>query len=62
MHRQTQNGVSKGGLGSEGVGYVGGDDPRTYRLAFPAKAGPRPFTVEGCSGQALTRMAMQVHF
>ena len=52
MHRQTQNGVDKGGLVSEGGrvgradGCNGGNNPRTYRMAFPAWLGPRPFPVE----------------
>ena len=41
-HRQTQHGVAKGRLGQEGKEEAGGDEPRTYRMAFPAKAGPRP--------------------
>ena len=40
-HRQTQHGVAKGGLASEGDKANGGNYPRTYKLAFPAKAGPR---------------------
>ena len=31
-------------------------------MEFPARAGPRPFPVEGCSGRASTRTAMRVHF
>ena len=52
----------KGGLGSE-VDEVdgGGDKPRTYRIAFTRRAGPRPCTVEGCIDRALTRTAMRVH-
>ena len=61
-HRQTQNKVEKGELGSEGGGADGGDKLRTYRMAFPARAGPRPFPVEGCSCWASTRSAMRVHF
>ena len=60
-HRQTQKGVAKGGLGSEGDEEDGGDKPITYRLEFPAKAGPRTCPVEGCSVRALTHMAMMVH-
>ena len=41
-HRQTQNGVAKEGLESEGNKADGGDNPRTYILAFPAKVEPRP--------------------
>ena len=61
-HRQTQHGVAKGGLGSEGDKADGGNDPITYRLTFPAMAGPRSYPVEGCSGRASTRTAMKVHF
>ena len=43
MHRQTQHGMAKGGLGSEGdKTYGGGDEPSTYMMAFPTRAGPRP--------------------
>ena len=31
-------------------------------MVFPARAWPRPCLVEGCSGRALTRMTMRVHF
>ena len=63
VHRQPQHGVAKGGLGPEGDEVDGGDDkPRTYRLAFTTRAGPRPFPVEGCSGRASTRTTMRVHF
>ena len=58
MNRQTQHRVVKGGLGSEGEKADGVNDPRTCRLAFPGRAGPRPFPVEGCSGRASTRTAM----
>ena len=33
-----------------------------FRMKFPAKAGPRPCQVEGCSGQEATRTAMWVQF
>ena len=62
MHCQTQQGVAKGGLGSEGGEVDGGDEPRTYILTFPAKSGHRPCPVEGCSGRASTLTAMRVHF
>ena len=64
-HRQTQHGVAKGGLGSEGgsTDKVNGvDEPRTYRMAFTEWVEPRPCPVKGCSGQASTRTAMKVHF
>ena len=60
-HRQTQHSVVKGGLWQEAEEEFGGDGPRTYRMAFPAKAGPRPGPVEGCSGRASTQTAMMVH-
>ena len=44
-HLQTQNGVDKGGLVSEGGGADGGNDPRTYCMAFPVREGPRPCPV-----------------
>ena len=59
-HRQYQHGVDKGGLVPEKDDSDGGDEPRKYRMAFPAKAGPRSCPVKGCSGQALTRTAMRV--
>ena len=31
-------------------------------MAFLKRAGPSPCLVKGCSGQALTRTAMKVHF
>ena len=42
VHRQNQHRVAKGGLGQEGDEEAGGDEPSTYMIAFPAKAGPRP--------------------
>ena len=63
MHQQTQHGVAKGRLGSEGdKGDGGSDDPRTYRVEFRMRARPRPCPVKGCSGRASTRAAMRVHF
>ena len=49
-------------MGSEGGGADGGDDPRTYRMVFPVRAGPRHCPVEGYSVQLSTRTAMRVHF
>ena len=57
-NRQTQNGVAKWGLGQKGDREGGGKNPMTLRMEFPTKAGPRPFPVEGCSGQAATRTDM----
>ena len=62
MHRQTQHGVAKGGFGPEGNEAGEVNNPRTYRLAFPAKVGPRPCPVNGCSGWMLTWTAMREHF
>ena len=39
---QTQHGVVKEGPGQEGDGEGRDDEPRTYRVAFPAKVGTRP--------------------
>ena len=61
-HRQTHNGVEKGGLGTEGDEAYGGNNPITYRIYFPAKAGPKPCPVEGCSGRESIWMEMRVHF
>ena len=62
-HRQTQHGVAKWRLGLDGDEVDGGgNNTRTYKMAFPARAGPRPYPVEECSGPASTRTAMRVHF
>ena len=61
-HRQTQHGVAKGGSGKVSDEESGGNDPRTFRMAFPAKAGPRTCPVEGCSFRAAIQTAMRVHF
>ena len=39
-----------------------GEEPRTYRMEFLDKGGPRSCPEEGCLGRAETRTAMQVHF
>ena len=63
MHHQIQHSVAKWRLGSEVDEADGGsNEPRTYRMVFPIRVGPRPCPVEGCNGQALTRTAMRVHF
>ena len=61
-HRQRQNGVKKGGSGQEGDEEGRGNNPRTFRMAFTAKARPKTYPVERCSGQESMRTAMQVHF
>ena len=38
------------------------EEPPTYKMAFPAKGGPRSFPVERCLGRAATRTEMRVHF
>ena len=53
--------MAKGGSGKEGNREGGGNEPRTYRMEFPAKAGPRYFPVEGCSGWEVMWTAMKVH-
>ena len=61
-HCQTQHHVAKGGPGQEGNGDGGVNDPRTNRMAFLAKAGPKPCPVGGCSGRVVTQTAMWMHF
>ena len=61
-HRQTQHGVEKWGSGKEDDKEGRGDEPRTFRMVFPEKTGPRPCPVEGFSGRAGTRTAMWLHF
>ena len=51
VHHQIQHDVAKGRLGQEVYKASGGDKPRTYRMAFTAKSGPRPCPVEGFSGR-----------
>ena len=57
-HRQTKNGAERGWAGKEGNKESRGYKTRTFRITFPAKAGTRPYPVEGCSGQAEMRTAM----
>ena len=48
MHRQTQHGLDKGGLDSEVDKADGGiDDPRSYIMAFPTRAGIGPSQSKG---------------
>ena len=37
-------------------------NPRTYKMHFPAKGGPRRCPVERCPGVLATQVAMRVHF
>ena len=39
-----------------------GEEPHTYRMAFPAKGVPRTCLVDKCPGREATRTVMQVHF
>ena len=44
-YRQIQQGLEKGRLGQEGDEAARGNESRTYKMAFPAKAGSRPCPV-----------------
>ena len=47
-HRQNHHVVAKGTLGLEGYEADGSsNETRTYIMAFPTRAGPRPYPVEG---------------
>ena len=55
--------MAKWKLGSEiGKADRGGKYPRTYRMAFPTRSGPRNCLVEGCSVRASTQTPMKVYF
>ena len=60
-HRMTQHGKAKEEQWSWSASATGGE-PRTYRIDFPTKGGPRGCPVEGCPGRAGTRTAMRMHF
>ena len=62
MNRQIKHSVAKGGPVQEGNRDGRSNKPRTNRMAFPDKAGPRPCPFEGYSGQAETQKAMRMHF
>ena len=49
-HFLTHHGVAKEGLGKEVDRYDRGNNPRTYRMAFPKKARPSHFPGEEYSG------------
>ena len=60
-HRVTQHGQAAEERWSwEALDTRG--EPRTYRMAFPTKGGPRSCPVEGCPGRAGMRMAMRMQF
>ena len=52
----------KRGMVPEDDNADGGDAPRTYRMAFPAKELPMPCPVEGYSDWALAWTEMRVKF
>ena len=62
VHLQTQHGVSRGRAGQKDKEGGGVDNPRTFWVTFPAKSGPRPCLVEGCSGREEMQIAMRIHF
>ena len=53
-HHQIEHAVKNASLGQEVDEVAEGENPSNYRMSFTAKAVPRPYPVEGCSGQALT--------
>ena len=59
-HRMTQHGKEKEEQWSWEASATRGD-PRTYRMAFLTKRGPRSCPVEGCPGRTGTRTAMRMH-
>ena len=64
-YRQTHHGMAKGGLGSEGVGAYGSNGVNKtiiHRMVFTTRVEPSTCPVKGCSGQALLRTVMRVHF
>ena len=44
------------------LSHGGGGEPRTYRIDFRTKVGPRGCPVEVCTGRAGTRTAMRMNF
>ena len=60
-HMKTQHGRATEEIWSWAASPLG-EEPRTYRKAFPTNGGPQSFPVEGCPGQAVTRMLMRVNF
>ena len=62
-HPQTQNGLAKLRLGSDGYkADMGGNKLRTKKMALTKRAGHRPCPVKRCSGGASKRTAMSMHF
>ena len=64
IHCKNQHGVARGGAGQKDNEGDGNEvnDPRTFRMMIPEKAGPRPCPFEGCSVQAATWTSMWMHF
>ena len=59
-HRMTQHGNAKEEQWSWNASAMGGK-PRTYRIDFLTKGGPRGCPVEGFPGRAGTRAEMKMH-
>ena len=57
----ARTGERGSGQKDNGVEKDGGDKPRTFRMKFPEKSGPRPCPVEGFSDQAVMKTAMRVN-
>ena len=62
MYCQTEHSVARGGPVQKVSGEVRGNEPRTYRMVFLEKSGPRACPVQRCSGWAVTQISMQVKF
>ena len=60
-HMRTQHGQAEEEIWGWSASHPG-EEPWTYRIAFPTTGGPRSCPIEGCTGQAATRMAMRVYF
>ena len=59
-HKMTQHGQAAEARRRWKTSYTE-EESQTYHVAFPAKGGPQRCLVEGCPGQAATRMVMWVH-
>ena len=60
-HMRTQHARAMEGRRSWAAAPLG-EEPRTYRMAFPTAGGTRNFPGEGCPGRVATRTAMRVQF
>ena len=61
IHYQTQHIVTRGGSGQKDNEGDRGDEPRTFKMTFPKKAGPTPCPVKECSVRADMWTFMWVH-